>query len=267
MIRYLQGLKVKKGFTIIELIVVIAIMGVLMAVILPAISSERSRINAANSAARDFYAALQTTMSKYSTYDGQLSNMYVNDNNLGIMRYYPLLCGNFPYDKSYPAANTDTENPAIASLYIMVHVENDNIRKVAAVTRAAANTANDPGMFELLKRNDTDRNTEFSKLLTNEIAGRAVLDNGFYYARVDFNYKTSLTGVPEDIKLSSLKVAYTAYTRKELPTASGSYSGFVNSTLTFGSDNKLNTGEICGTCAAWNETTNNRIGMTGTSLT
>lgn len=266
MIRYLQRMKAKKGFTIIELIVVIAIMGVLMAVILPQLSSERSRINEANSAARDFYAAIQTTMSKYSTYDGQLSNAYHNDNNLGIVRYYPLMGGNYPFDKSYPAANTDNSNPAIASLYIMVHAENDKILDVGAVTRAAANTSADPGMFELLKRNAADRNTEFSKLLIGEIDDRVSFNDGFYYARVDFNYKTSVTGTPEDIKLNTVKVAYTAFSRRELPKASGSYAGFVNSTLTFGSDNKLNTGNICGTCSAWNETTNTRIGMKGTAL-
>ncbi len=266
MIRYLQRQKAKKGFTMIELIVVIAIIAVLMAVILPSLTGERERINAANSAARDFYAAIQTTMSKYSTYDGQLSPAYTNNNNLGIIRYYPLMGGNYPFDASYDHANKDTDNPAVASMYIMVHAWNDQIRDVAVVTRAKQNTSADPGIYTLLQRNAADRNTEFGKLLTNEIDKRLVFVDGWYYARVDFSYPTSVFGVVEDIKLNTVKVAYTAYSRSELPQASGSYSSYVDSTLTFGSDYKLNTGDICGTCSVWDNTHSSRIGMAGTRL-
>ncbi len=266
MIRFLQRQKAKKGFTIIELIVVIAIIAVMMAIILPTLSTERSRITEAKSASRDFYAAIQTAMSKYSTYDGQLSSAYVNDNNLGIMRYYPLMGGNYPFDKSYPSANTDSEYPALTSMYIMVHAWNDIIEDVAVVTRAAGNTAADPGMYQLLKRDAADMDTEFGKLLAGEIDNRIVFNDGWYYARVDFSYPVSYLGTPEDIKLYTVKVAYAAYSRKELPVPTGTYDDFVNSTLTFGSDYKLNNGEVCGTCATWDETNATRVGLAGTRL-
>ena len=265
MIRFLQRQKAKKGFTIIELIVVIAIIGVLMAVILPSLTGERQRISAANSAARDFYAAVQTTVSKYSTYDGQLSPAYTANNNLGIVRYYPLMGGNYPFDASYAHANKDNDTPIPASIYIMIHTKNDRILDVAAVTRAKANTAANPGIYTLLQRNAADRNTEFGRLLVNEIDDRLVFTDGWYYARVDFTYTTSAFGVVEDIKLNTVKVAYTAYSRNELPQASGSYDAFVNSSLTFGSDYKLNTGDICGVCAT-DTATGERVGMAGTRL-
>lgn len=266
MIRFLQRQKAKKGFTIIELIVVIAIIAVMMAIILPTLSTERSRITEANNASRDFYAAIQTAMSKYSTYDGQLSTAYVNDNNLGLIRYYPLMGGNYPFDKSYPSANTDSEYPAITSMYIMVHAWNDIIEDVAVVTRAAGNTADDPGMYQLLKRDSADRNTEFGKLLAGEIDNRVAFNDGWYYARVDFNYSIPVMGVVEDIKLNTVKVTYTAYSRKELPVPTGTYDDFINSTLTFGSDYKLNSGEVCGTCATWDVTNSTRVGLAGTRL-
>lgn len=266
MIRFLQRQRAKRGFTIIELIVVIAIIAILMAVILPNITGERERINAANSAARDFYAAIQTTMSKYSTYDGQLSPAYSANNNLGVVRYYPLMGGNYPYDASYDHANTDNDNPAVASMYIMVHARNDRIQDVGVVTRAKANVSADPGIYTLLQRNAADRSTEFGRLLTREINDRLVFKDGWYYARVDFNYTISAFGVAENIKLHTVKVAYTAYSRYELSKASGSYTSFVDSALTFGNDYKLNTGEICGTCAVWDSTSNTRIGMAGTRL-
>lgn len=269
MIRFLQKLKAKKGFTIIELIVVIVIIAVLMAVILPSISSERSRINEAKSAARDFYSAIQTSMSYYSTYEAQLSNAYFDDNNLGIMRYYPLMNGNYPFDKSYPAANTDNDFPAITSMYIMVHARNDNIQDVAVVTRAKNNTSATPGMYQLLKGEATDRNTEFGKLLAGEIDNRIEFNDGWYYARVDFEYDTSIYGVAnDDIKLYTTKVAYTAFSRKPLPAATGAYDDFVNSSLTFGSDYKLNWGggEVCGTCAEWDTANSTCVGLAGTKL-
>lgn len=269
MIRSLQRQKAKKGFTMIELIVVIAIIGVMMAMILPSLSTERARIDEAKSTARDFYAAIQTTMSHFSTYDGQLSPAYQTENNLGQIRYYPLMGGNYPFDKDYPLANTDEEYPAITSMYIMVHAWNDIIEDVAVVTRAENNDTFGNGMFQLLKRTPDDRNTEFCKLLAGEIDNRITFRDGWYYARVDFNYDLSIVGLPEDINLNSVKVAYTAYSRKELPQATGSFDDFVNSTLTFGSDYKLNWGggEICGTCAAWDTANSTQVGFEGTTLT
>lgn len=268
MIRSLQRIKAKKGFTMIELIVVIVIIAIMMAMILPSLSTERARIDEAKATARDFYAAIQTTMSHFSTYDGQLSPKYQTENNLGLIRYYPLMGGNYPFDKDFPQANTDEEFPAMTSMYIMVHARNDIIEEVGVVTRAANNTSFGNGMFQLLKRAATDRNTEFGKLLAGEIDNRIVFRDGWYYARVDFNYELSDVGLAQDIKLNTVKVAYAAYSRKELPQATGTFDDYVNSTLLFGSDYKLNWGggEICGTCATWDTANSTQVGFEGTML-
>lgn len=269
MIRFLQRCKAKKGFTIVELIVVIAILAVMMAVILPSLTTERSRINQARSAAKDFYAAVQTAMSHYSTYDGQMSPAYQADSNLGIMRYYPVMGGNYPYDKESSPDATDADYPERTSMYIMVHAWNDIIEDVAIVTRSVNNTTSDQGMFQLLKRSDDDRNTEFGNLLAGEIDYRVSFNDGYYYARVDFDYPVSILGTPEDIKLHTIKVAYTAYSAKELPVSTGAFDNFVNSSLTFGDDYKLNWGggEVCGTCATWDTTNATCVGLQGTTLT
>lgn len=275
MLRFLQKSKEKKGFTIVELIVVIAIIAVLTAVILPMMSSEKSAINEARSTAADFYAAVQTIMSKYSFYDGPLSPAYSAKDETahpGIMRHYAKMGGNYPYDKE--AGITNHEYPAATSLYIELIAKNGKIESVGAVSRAKNNSSSDAGFFKLLQRSDSDRNTEFGRLFTSEINDRVSFRDGFYYARVDFIPPINPDGTinTAEVNAETVKVAFAAYTKKELPKAAvgSNAAAFENANLYFGSDFKLNCDMVCGTCAPFQGSTGSfpgkYVGLKGTKL-
>lgn len=266
MIRFLQRQRAKKGFTIIELIVVIAIIAVLMAVVLPFLNNENSRKKEANSAAKDFYSGVQMVMSKYSFFDGDLSVTYTNNKDLGIVRHYAMMGGNYPYDNG--AGITDHTYPTATSLYIMIEAKNDIVQTIGAVSRAQSKSSSDPGFIELLERGSADRSTEFGRLFTGEIDDWIKFQDGFYYARVDFVPPLNPDGTlnKTEVNAETVKVVWTAYTRTELPSAAGANAtDYTNKNLYFGNYNKLNNGTVCGVCAPVNSV-GVKVGDKGTVL-
>ena len=64
MIKFLQRQRNKKGFTMVELIVVIAIIAVLSAIVLVGINNRDSKIKSASSSAESFFAAAQLALTR-----------------------------------------------------------------------------------------------------------------------------------------------------------------------------------------------------------
>lgn len=263
MIQTLQRLKAKKGFTIIELVVVMAILGVMMAIIFPFITNKKARIDEANATAKDYYSALQSIMIKYSLYEGPLSPQYSVNPDLGDMRYYEKLGGNYPYK----AGTTAGDAPATTSLYIAFEVDNGEIEDIVtyAAVESDTNYANGVGMYTAACKTSGTVNNEFGKLLKAELKGRVSYHDGFYYANV--TYKQILTGtIPAKMEAETVKVLYTGYSREPLPDGTGkAFTTYKNENLYFGDDaNVLVNGEVFGVCAEYKGTST--VGQPGTFL-
>ncbi len=262
MIKRLQSAHNKKGFTIIELIIVIAILAILASVILPNLNNRRERINEARSAARDFYNSAQTCFTKYAMYEAPLNISYKTDTDLAKSQYiwfYSAVGGNYPRDidsagadVSAPAADA---KPVSVKLYIEAVVVNGEIVKTFM--------ANDQEKFF---KKATGVDTDFGKMFADDIETRTDLHDGFYYIGVSYDPIVMDEADHSKDEPGMVRVDCVAYMRRELPAMTGTLSNYQSSTLFFGKDFELATGEICGTFGTWDSANSSMMGFEGTTL-
>ncbi len=214
MIKYLQTKKANKGFTMVELIIVITIIGVLAAITIPLFSNDDARVQSANIYANDFYTALQYTVTRYQTTDYHLSPKM--QSQTGLMKYDPVNYGNRLAFDSSTGANT------ISYLYLEVKVDR-GIQYVHASDSYQA-------LIAAAETNNSATN-ELERLLEadlGEIINQA--NEGFYYAVI---YEDSY---------HNLKVLCTNYVEGRLSAT--------QSDLMFVDFGVLNNGLIAGTCSS-----------------
>lgn len=249
MIHTLQKLKAKRGFTIIELVVVLAIIAIMVSAVLVGSNNRGRRIISANSAASDFYAAMQTQFIDFQMFDGPLTltlNKRYSEHNTDVsvflrdnaqyagMKYYPTAGGNYPY--AFQDGETHLEGtPKEAEIYFEFKVTNGNIEVLWADTMSALIGSGAPA------------NSELSAVMKQNMQDRLEYSDGYYYAKVSYTPpEPSAPGAKlskYDYRTNSIKVDWTAYTKKEIRLDN-------SNTYTFKMQNVLASGQICGICAS-----------------
>lgn len=166
MIRYLQKLKAKKGFTLIELIIVMAIIAILIAMTLPAFSNDDAKRMAVNTYASDFYSGLQYNLTRYQKTEAPVSPALAADTN------------------SYLKYDASAGQNILTEKYLYIEACYDRgLKYVNVADRLAALTGVTP----------TVSDTAFEQQLQNDmedVINRA--EDGYYYALISMegNYNT-----------------------------------------------------------------------------
>lgn len=231
MIRYLQRLKAKKGFTVVELIVVIAIIAVLTAVILSNAGVENEKIQAANNVARDFYSTVQYSFTKYMKYESDLSLEIKGETGTNasknFIQYWAELNGNYP-------VNTTT--------FIKMFVDKNQIKYVQTFS----------SLKDMLSESTTDARNAFDRLMMSDFD--TVMESnvdGYYYALVTFD-KASNSATVKPTGAAPVKVHSAYYCARPFIQVSGGTdtTEYVINNLTFKKYGVLSNDEICGVCTS-----------------
>lgn len=244
MIKRLQKLKARRGFTMIELIVVVAIIAVMSATVIVGLSTSKSKIEEANTAASDFYNAIQAEFTNFQMFDGPLtmtlnkaySNISLigkNSDNGGI-KYYPAVGGNYPFAGKIDSGETHASGkPKNAAVYIEICARGGMLRHV--------NYANDIKALLTMKGAVGSGNTgaQLCQVLANEMKDRLEYRDGYYYARISYDAPDYYVGSSEyDYRNVSVKVNWAAFSKDELTEDEDSY--------TFGKQNIALDGHVVG---------------------
>lgn len=263
MLKRIHRLRSNRGFTMIEMVVVLGILAIMIGMVLGGSNTQRDHIKDANQTAADFYSAVQTEFTNLQMFDGPLT-MTLHDkyttNLSGItapsgayngIKYYPLAGGNYPFDGTLAVGEThENGKPKKCELFIEMYCFNGRIRRVNY-----ANTLN----ALLSYYGDGNKMTELCLVLQNELEDRMEYRDGFYYAKVTYDPAAALAKVSptkNDFREITVKVDWTAYCAHEITTATVMRN--------FRKQNILRSGDICG--VFYTSMGNWTLGETGTTF-
>lgn len=168
----------KQGFTLVELIVVIAIIALLLAMLVPSLSNQQSFEQEARENARAFYSNIQGLM-----VDEKLRGTVFNTDSATENSKYTLIYA----EVTLP--NTSTAQTDVSVIF------GDNISAIKSGTPANVNDEDNP--IEKLK--------EFAGSLNKLL--RTSDNEGYYYAVVDDKYRVVYTYYSRYVDFDALKVA------------------------------------------------------------
>lgn len=235
----------KKGFTLIELVIVVAIIGIILAMVLPNLSTSEANKKAALSASKDFYSAAQYMMTKYSRFEGyisdemkqqQLGNDPKNLKDDCILNYDKALFGNYP-------AHTYIMISMVVRQSRIVYVDAVSYDSIADCER------------EIFQQNGVKTEggnyvlTPFERAFAQDIDPLFEQQDGVYYAIIRSEGVT--VSVLDDTSTNPcMRVLAAAYCVDELPIAPADFESYKQSTLLFNENFRLANGYYMGVCSS-----------------
>ncbi len=225
MIKYLQKVKARKGFTLVEIIIVITIIAILAAITIPMFNNTDARVRSANIYANDFYTALQYTLTRYQTTDYYLSPKMKTETSL------------MTYDQSFFG-----NRMADGISYYYIEAMSDQGLQYVHVNAS---------YLTLMGRSSITAETELERLLTEDVAEITNQSNdGYYYAVVGKD------------SYNNMKVLCVNYCEERL-VLSGSTGDYQKSIMLV-DYGILENGIIAGTCSSQKDPTGKFLGDIGT---
>ena len=267
MVHRIQRLKSNRGFSMVELIVVVLIIGIMATTVLAGSSNRREKILEGNTAASDFYSALQAEFTNFQMFDGPLTmslhEKYVDTGATGLtsisagdnysgMKYFPAVGGNYPYaDYDGQAHATGLPSEAETALYLEFYVFSGKLIRV--------NYENDLGALLAMEKTGGNDGAELCAILVQEMKDRMEYRDGYYYARVSYSAPSldpSKTPTKYDYRMKPVLVDWAAYCASEITNADADNT-------VFQMQNMLRSNGVCGV-----HTTNRfrNLGTTGTDF-
>lgn len=178
MIKYLHRLKGKKGFTLVELVVVIGLIVILSAIILVnLIGGNTDKQLSANSNAKSFFTAVQLTMTRAQLTERELVN-YGND-DIAYIAYFN--GANHISNKKKSLATSESDN------YLFIEAK---YSQTGMVGLHVSDTLT--GLMELPDPTSSMSDLE-SYLAQNIDAYMADSYDGYFYAAIDNDFKVVFT--------------------------------------------------------------------------
>lgn len=293
MIQMLHRLKSKRGYTIMEMTIVIVIIAIMAGTITANTSSRYNRIREATSTAKDFYTTIQTEFTRFQMFDGPLTMSLSKKYNAnpyecvgsanrkyGGLMWYPRAGGNYPMKDNSPQMQQSgirsdalywrsSALPIPAGLTIEVHVVNNKILSVDWDYTTAGLFGKQPDEAGLTDEAEINAaRSELSAVLQMELDRKMDYKDGYYYARVVYtndevtdpygaNWNPELAS-SASIRAQAVTVEWAAYCRRQFTTADAN-------TYTFRKAYTSNAGEIVGVVGG-TAATGSYLGDTGTSF-
>ncbi len=235
----------KKGFTLLELIIVLAIIAVMSAMIIPSFVGQDENKQRVVDGASNYYTAVQHLMSKFSRVERDYTGAHDLDTNAGNKVII--------YDKDFGG-----NRPIRDFVFIAMEVKDTKVLWVDAY----ADDDSDIAQAQVLSRkhrSEGDPNHAFVSAFMDEMNALFDGQDGFYYALVyyDDELEDDLNGTPGN---NLVKVVMTGYGDHELPIYTGPVEGeeasapFLKYTLDnmgFSDVGRLSTGNFFGVQSSW----------------